>query len=272
MHEAGTRRDGRVIRALALGAVTSGVALGAAATAGAQGGAPWPGPVEGGANMLAGTPFAVNGAPAALDARLAVWLDRGGLRATVVTRRIGSRQLLQGRLINPQGNRAIRGALVTVAREIVDRPGWKVLRTVQTSRRGGFGVTLPPGPTRRFGAFYYATAVNPVPIYSRRVQVRSSSRVSIRAQRRRRGLVVFRGRVSGARVPSGGLLVAIQVNNRGTWPAVRLARAGADGRFTARYRFAVRRRGFSVRARVPRQTGWRLLAGTSRTLRVQPRR
>jgi hypothetical protein len=95
--------------------------------------------------------------------------------------------------------------------------------------------------------------------------------VTLRARSDRHGVVRFSGRVTGAAIPPVGLLVNVQVANRGLWPSVSTVHTTPTGRFNGRYRFGARRpEGFLMRAEVLRQTGWRLFGGHSRRIRVHP--
>jgi hypothetical protein len=75
--------------------------------------------------------------------------------------------------------------------------------------------------------------------------------------------------VSGAPVPSTGLLVALQVRNtRGHWVTARLGRTTGSGGFRIRYLFPPGR--LTVRVLAPAQTGWSLFGGHSATRRIHP--
>jgi hypothetical protein len=251
---------------------TTTVVLAGAATAGdAMAIGPWPAPVDGDANPLWGTDQQFNGFGATADAGIKLWIPVGGAKRKVVTRTIGARQTLSGRLANKYTDTPIAGGWVTFARELNDRNGWKAVTRAQTDKKGRFRATMPGGPTRRFAVVYWPTIGSPGPVYSRRVQVRSAPKVWFTASSKSRGLVSFKGRVHGAAIPDGGLLVAIQVANRSNWTTVRLIRTDNAGRYSVRYRFAVRGRKFNVRLHVPRQSGWRLHTGDSKTLRVRSR-
>ncbi|MGH2941638.1 MAG: hypothetical protein ACRDLN_02520 [Solirubrobacteraceae bacterium] len=273
-----TRHHTRSVRVAVLRALIGAAALvGAASPAAALGtfglppGAPWPGPVAGAENPLGQLGAPNNGVSATAEARLKVWLGRSR-GASAVTRRIGARTYLHGRLYNRNDRHGIARAGIFIVREVTDHPGWTVAAIVATSRHGAFRFRVPRGPSRRFAAIYWPHSVSVVPIYSRRLTLRSASRVTLSARRGRRGMVRFSGRVSGAAIPVGGLLVNIQVANRGSWPSVRTVHTAPDGRFVGRYRFTGRRpSGFVVRAQVLRQTGWRLYTASSRLIRIHPK-
>ena len=110
------------------------------------------------------------------------------------------------------------------------------------------------------------------PVFSRRLLVRASARVYLKTSMLRRRRIVFRGRVSGAPIPAGGVLVAAQVRNGRNWATVRLVRTLPSGRFVARYRFKFAARRFRVRALVPAQPAWPLYSGHSHSRRVTSRR
>jgi hypothetical protein len=232
----------------------------------------WPAPIAGGENPLLGSPWTRNGRGATPDARLEIALaGPGGTLARTATRPAGARPLLRGRLLGARGG-PIAGALVIVAREVADRPGWRAVARVRTSSRGRFRALLSPGwASRRLGAVYWPTADAALPVFSRRALARVGPRVTFDAAAVAGGLVTMEGRVSGAALPAGGLLVELQVRNRGGWVGIRLVHADPSGWFSARYRFGARHRRFTLRAHVPRQTGWRLAAGAGPELRLAVR-
>lgn len=234
--------------------------------------APWPPPVAGGENPLIGTPYHQNGGHATGDARLSLWFKSGRGHPRTLNRRIDWRASLIGRLTNRATRRPVPGATVQIAQETAT--GWHVVARVRTSRRGGLRWRAPAGGTRRFLALYWPFLLSPGPIYSNPVAVRATPRIYLRAERGRQGRFRFVGLVTGAPIPAGGLVVAVQILNRGQWVAVRTPRTAITGRFVARYRFSALARGgrFRVRASVPgRQTGWPLYGGHSRSQTIRPR-
>lgn len=232
----------------------------------------WPTAVEGAENPLLGTPYAANGRGATADASIRLaFVGRDGRERRAVTSTAGGRPLLRGLLTNAQ-NRPIAGAVVILAREVADRPGWRAVGRLRTSPEGRFRALLSPGwAPRRIGAVYWPFPDTWLPAFSRRVLARVAPRVAIRTSVRGHGLVEISGRVTGSRLPAAGLIVSLQVRNRSSWVGVRLVHADAVGRFSGRYRFAARGRRYTVRAFVPRQQGWRLAAGASPARRVPAR-
>ncbi len=226
---------------------------------------PWPAPIAGAANPLAGTPYVFNGADATTNARLRIWLRVRGKAHTAITRPIGDRTVVSGELRNRDAHRAISDAMLTLAAEDVYTGRWIAVGNVQTNRRGRFGAVLPVTARHlRVAVLYYPVVTSTVPIYSRRVLVRASPRVWLGTPHRKRRTVLFHGRVSGGPAPASGLLVALQVhNNFGRWVTAGLARTRPDGRYRITYRFPRGGR-LTVRVLVPgRQPGWPLYAGAS---------
>ena len=247
--------------------VTTALTFPAAAGAQLSPAGPWPAPISGATNPLVGTPFTVNGRNATATPRLRVWLPHGHSRRTVLTRQVGGRTVLRGRLAGAY-DRGIAGAILQVVHEVASAPGWSMLMLTQTAPNGRFRAILPAGPTRRVAVLYWPSSTSPAPILSRRVLIRAGSRVYLRARTARRRTIRFAGHVSGAPIPPEGLLVAIQVNAGRRWPTIRLVRTLSSGRFYSRYRFRDRR-AYTVRATVPRQTGWPLYAGHSQRTRLR---
>lgn len=231
---------------------------------------PWPAPVVGATNPLLGSPFIFNGGHASANTSLQVWLPYGRQRRSALTRTIGGRTVIRGRLRDRTSRHSISGATLQIAAQNVDGGDWYLTGIARTSRKGRFKAILPPGPTRRVGVLYWPFVTSPGPVYSKRLLVRASARVYLKTTTRGRS-VLFRGRVSGGPIPAGGLLVAAQVRNGGSWISVRLVRSQLSGRFRARYRFKFRNRSFAVRASVPAQPGWPLYTGSSQVKRVRTR-
>jgi hypothetical protein len=228
---------------------------------------PWPTTVSGASNPLTGTPFVFNGGHATANARLAVWLPVGRQRRAAITRTIGGRTVIRGRLRNRDTGRSISGATLTVAAQDVYGGEWIAVGSARANRRGRFRAVLGAGMHRRVAALYWPAVNSPGPVYSRRLLVRAASRVYLRRPSRRGRRVRFDGHVSGAAVPASGLLVALQVrNSRGNWITARLAHTKPDGKYRIRYRFAPGR--LRVRVSVPTQNGWVLYGSHSSTRRI----
>lgn len=225
-------------------------------------------------NPVAASPSMLNGAHASANASLRVWLPKANARLTVIRRRIGGRTVVRGRLQNRDTRRSISAATV----QLVAQPagpsstgGWSLVDVARTTRKGTFRAVLPAGATRRVAVVYWPTAVSPTPVFSRRLLVRATARVYLKTSMLPGRRMIVRGRVSGAAIPAGGLLVAAQVRNGRRWATIRLVRSRQSGRFVARYRFKYRGRGYVVRALAPSQPAWPLYSGHSQSHRVRTR-
>ena len=139
------------------------------------------------------------------------------------------------------------------------------VRAVRTDARGRWDSKLPAGPSRQVTVSYegsrrYLDGERE----AGRLAVRSqasfkTSRRSVRAGR----AVKFLGRIGrlGARIPSGGKLLELQVREGpGRWNTVREAfRTNAKGRYKLRYRFGTFYSAdarFRFRVKVAREQGW----------------
>jgi hypothetical protein len=263
----------RVAAAIALGWVTAIAAASAALASLVPPVGLWPAPVIGVANPLADSVYVLNGAQATANARLRLWLLASGRVRLAITRPVGERTVVRGELRNRDTRRAIRGATVTLVAEDVYVGRWFAIGDVRTSRRGRFRAVLPVIARHlRVAVVYYPAVTSMVPVYSRRVLVRSSGRVWLGRPHRVRRTVRFHGRVSGGAVPADGLLVALQVRNSfGRWVTARMARTRPDGRYRLAYRFPRSGR-LIVRVRVPGgQPGWALYAGASAPIPIRLR-
>jgi hypothetical protein len=235
---------------------------------------PWPAPVVGAANPLTGTPYALNGANATPNAQLRLWLVfDGGRRRTAITRRSSDRTVVRGELRNRDTRRAIRGATLTLVAEDVYLSQWVAVGNLRTSRRGRFRAVLPKTARHlRVAVIYYPVVTSALPIFSRRLLIRTSSRVWLAKPHGERRAIRFHGRVSGGSMPASGLLVALQVRNGfGRWVTARLVRTRPDGRYRFGYRFPRGGR-LTVRVLAPgRQPDWPLYAGASAPARIRLR-
>jgi hypothetical protein len=231
---------------------------------------PWPAAVSDVTNPLAGTAVVSNGTYATANASLRVRLADGDQQRTTVTRTIGRPTAVVGRLRSRDTSHSIGGAIVTLVMQNVYHDEWSVVTVTRTDRKGRFRVILPPGFHRRVAVLYYPDVNAAVPVYSRRLLVRASSRVWLAQPTRRKRTYRFNGTVSGAPVPPSGLLVALQVLNRsGHWITARLTNTRPDGRFHFRYRFQPGR--LTLRVLAPSQTAWLLYGGHSHTRTIRPR-
>ena len=232
---------------------------------------PWPTSIVGAANPLTGTPYVYNGGYATGNASLRVWLPVGRHRRSSVTRTIGGRTTVRGRLRNRDSRRSISGATVTLTTQSVYGGAWYAVVNVRTNRKGRFRAILPPGHHRRVAVIYYPAVNWTSPIFSRRLLVRTKGRVWLgKPYRNSRRRFRFDGKVTGA-IPAAGLLVSLQIRNRrGNWITPRLGRTRGSGRFRIRYRFPGPGR-FAVRVRAPGQPAWSLYGNHSgkRRLRVR---
>jgi hypothetical protein len=260
-----------LVLALASSATIAGRPTAAAGLIPAAG--PWPAPIAGAANPLTGTPYALNGANAAPNAQLRVWLVVGGRTRTAITRRMGDRAVVRGELRHRDAHRAISGAALTLVAEDVYLGQWVAVGNLRTSRRGRFHALLPETARHlRVAVIYYPAVTSPLPLFSRRLLIRTGSRVWLAKPHGERRAIRFHGRVSGGSVPASGLLVALQVRNSfGRWVTARLVRTRPDGRYRVGYRFPRGGR-LMVRVLAPgRQPDWLLYAGASAPTRIRVR-
>jgi hypothetical protein len=197
--------------------------------------------------------------PVELDAHL----NRGGSRAQVV--RYGTQAKAKGLLLDEAGN-PIEGQEVT----IVESFGAGALirhrtSTATTDERGKWRSKVPAGPSREVRVSYggssrYAPAARGVGTFLVR------SRASFQTSRKtipEGGIINFTGRVGhfGARVPSGGKLVELQVRVRsGRWDTVGEAfRTNERGFYRRTYRFGhqyAQDTQFKFRVKVRREARW----------------
>jgi hypothetical protein len=232
---------------------------------------PWPTTIAGATNPLAGTPFSENGGYATPNASLRVWLARGHSHLASIRRSIGGRVVVRGQLRNRDNRRSISGATVQLTAQAGQGGDWAVVGAARTNRRGAFRAALPVGGSHRVAALYWPGAAAAAPVFSRRLLVRATARVFLKTTMLKGHVILYRGRVSGAPIPDGGLVLAAEVRNGSVWNTVRIVRTRASGRFVARYRFKYGGRRFTVRALVPAQPSWPFYSGHSQLQRVRSR-
>lgn len=215
---------------------------------------------------------APNGDGASSAARLTLRVRlAGGGSATRARGRHSRRWTVTGRLVDP-GGRPIADARVNlVARVGAGR--WKAGGVVRTGADGRFSRTLAAGPSRQLRATYFPFADSRSFRGSNVVAIESLAPLTIRADRSRvagGGTVALAGRAGGARIPRGGLLVALQGHQAGFgWRTFRTVRTNAAGSWKAGYRFRSRAGRFAFRAVVPRQSGYPFAASTSAAVTVR---
>jgi hypothetical protein len=201
--------------------------------------------------------------PLRAGSELSAHLEPGGERRQTI--RYGRASEVAGQLVDTEGD-PLRNQPVTVEEyfgegALIERR----VRTVRTDSDGHWLSKLPAGPSRTVTATYDGNAQFLGADADAGV-LRVRSKASFRTSRSRipeGGRIVFKGRVGhlGARLPSGGKLIELQVQEAaGRWNTVREAfYTKPDGRYKTSYRFgrfyqadAV----FRFRAKVAREQGW----------------
>ncbi len=202
--------------------------------------------------------------PAPPAPRVRAWF-KGKSRAVVRTLQYGERAVVEGTLVDAAG-RAVAKAPVAVSERVIGVTSSRRPASVRTDAKGRFSYRLGVGPSRVVE--FSSGAV------SARVTVRVHAGVILRTSttRVRNGSTLkFTGRVLG-RQRALVTIYALSTGPRKRIP-VETIRAGSSGRFSYTYRFA-RILGPSVyrfEARVPKQTGFPYLEGTSPRVTVRGR-
>ncbi len=210
----------------------------------------------------------VNGEPMVLSFPLRDEVDLNAHIASGSKRQLipyGRDSRVTGRLVDKRGeplaDQTVRVEEYFGRGALIDRR----VRTVRTDQRGRWRSKLPAGPSRRVSAIYEGT---------RRYQGRTRqagnlavrSRASFHVSRRvvpAGKAIVFGGRVGryGARIPSGGKLLELQVReSAGRWNTVREAfTTDSRGRYRLRYRFGnfyERSARYRFRVKLAREQTW----------------
>jgi hypothetical protein len=215
--------------------------------------------------------------PARAKTRLFARLRGGHGRGDALTVPFGAAAVLSGRLTRADGAgiagrelrvvaRPSRGALAPVASE-----------TLLTGERGGFELSLGPGPSRRIGVVFAGDGgLEPAARPALDLRVRSGiSLVAAPLALKTGQMVRLSGRVRGhgAPIPRRGKLVAIQYREAATgrWRPVLVTRTDHGGRFRAHYRFRYVSGSASIRLRATAlaEERWPYAPGSSRPVTVR---
>jgi len=181
--------------------------------------------------------------PPKAKARLFARLRGGHGRGDSLTVPFGAPALISGRLTRADG-----AGLAERELRVVSHPSHGALapigvQTVRTGEEGGFGLRLPPGPSRRVTVSFTGDhGLEPARRPGLELRVRSGVSLRGAPEALHTGEVVrLSGRVksAGAPIPRRGKLVAIQYLEQAThrWRPVLVTRSDHHGRYRAHYRF-----------------------------------
>ena len=149
---------------------------------------------------------------------------------------------------------------------------WTPVESAVTDHAGRFTFDVPPGPSRRFRIRWSGDHRTVGTSYEVKVEVASRSGIvasprSVRVG----GQSVFSGQLSGGWVPQLGKMVLIQalIGGRG-WQTFAAVHSDAAGRWSAPYRFraAVKRVRYSIRALVPAEAGYPFASSATTPVQV----
>jgi hypothetical protein len=239
---------------------------------GASAGGSTSGGISGLANPLAALPGHVaNGATPVGRPRVEIAFQLAGGRnahRVVSPRSRGWR--IAGRLLDGGGH-GIAGARLTLAWQVAGGR-WHTHGNVRSGADGRFTVALAPGPTRVVKLVYFAFSDSRAFVTSNVLHEDVVAPLTIQAAPRRlTGARVVRlsGRVGGASIPAGGLLVTLEGYQTGYgWRTFRTVRTTRGGRWSTRYRFRLAHGRFGFRAVLPRQSGFPFITSRSRAVSV----
>jgi hypothetical protein len=197
------------------------------ATANAPGAVPPVDPTERGA---------ANGTNAAVGAKLTALISG---RASIMRVGYGKKVTITGRLLAPSG-KAITGARLTIQRKVKAVGAvFTGVGSVTTSATGRFTYVAPAGPSRTIRFAYKAFENDRSLASTTDIQLLVKGAVTLRASTRVRNHsnALFSGVVKGRPIPSGGILVDLQVRLRNRWRTFATPRTNARGAYKFKYRF-----------------------------------
>ena len=179
---------------------------------------------------------------------------------------------MAGRILD-RDDLPVAGAVITAESQVwAAGASWEPLSTAVTDHAGRFRFHVAAGPSRHFRLSYNGSRrdLQSGALIHVRVPARSTLGVSPRTVRVGR-TATFSGVLDGGWLPSGGKLVLVQaaIPHRG-WQTFAVARANGEGRWSAGYRFraAVGRVNYSIRAVVPSESSYPFTGFTSRPIVV----
>ena len=222
---------------------------------------------------------AVPPAPPRAKSRLFARLRGGHGRGDSLTVPFAAPALLSGRLVRADGAGLAARRLRVVARPSRGAVAPVAVETLLSGERGGFGLRLPAGPSRRIAVVFDGDeSLEPARRRSLELRVRSGVSLSADPLRLRTGEAVrLSGRVRsrGAAVPRRGKLIAIEYLEAATgrWRPVLVTRSDHGGRFRARYRFRYVSGVASIRLRATAlaEERWPYAPGSSAPVTVRVR-
>jgi hypothetical protein len=181
-----------------------------------------------------------NGVNASEQATLAVgWKGTGTAR---LTSRYGRSQTIAGRLTGPGGVPIAGAAIDLVATAAYTGAPTVTMPSPRTSSDGSFRVRLPGGLSSRSLRFAYRAHVgDALPVATRTLTLSVPAAIALGISPRTASVgrsIRFRGRLLGGAIPRGGKQLVLEARSSGgSWIEFNVIRAGAAGRYTARYRF-----------------------------------
>ncbi len=220
---------------------------------------------------------ALAAAPQRAKTRLFARLRGGRGRGDALTIPFGAPARLGGRLTRADGAGVAGRHLRVVARPSRGALAPVAVEAAVTGARGGFQLSLAPGPSRRL-VVSFAGDAGLAPARRPSLDLRVRAGVSLRAaplSLRTGQALRLSGRVRGrgAAIPRRGKLVAIQYLEAATrrWRPVLVTRSDHGGRFRARYRFRYVSGSASIRLRatVLAEERWPYAPGSSRPVTVR---
>ncbi len=187
----------------------------------------------------------------------------GGKPRSVVAQGTGVE--LRGRLTGSGGG--VPDASVCVFSRVLTDQGGEFLGIAVTGADGGYGFSVPAGPSRELSAAYRPGHRE----VTSSTQVATRVKPSLKARSRvvhNKGFAHFIGQIPGPH--NDRVVVVLQVKRGEGWLTFRRYRTRDDGRFAVAYRFNRTDRAtlFLMRAQVRSQAGYPYLQGTSKPLRL----
>jgi len=206
-----------------------------------------------------------------IEARMGIGSGSAGA-ASVDSLPHGKGGLISGRLLGPR-DVAIEAATVTLeSAPMMEGARWSEVSSEMSDYAGRFSFVISPGPGRRFRVKWNGDRRATASAAEMSARVASMTTLSASPTTVRVGASsLFKGKLEGGWIPSTGKLVLVQafIPKRG-WQTFSSTRSDGDGAWHVSYRFraAVGRVRYSIRAFVPAEAGYPFTASATPLIHV----
>lgn len=220
------------------------------------------GPAQG-----AATPAQANGVGADRAAQLTALINN---RSRSMKVGFGKWATISGRLVDASGRPISNAQLVVLARRTAASAKFAKVTTITTDANGRYSYVAPAGTSRVVRIVYYAFANDNAVADATDVTLLVPGALTLKAPKHVGNMetATFRGRLRGKPMPSGGVLVDLQVWFHHKWRTFATPRSNGRGLFRFKYRFTRGAAKWTFRARIRKDSLYPYELGYSKQLSV----